>query len=332
MDMWSALQKSRFTFLSLCVLLIVTFLYSLSTGILPVSFSSISRTIIGQGTDAERLVLIDLRLPRMLLALLIGSGLAVSGTLLQGMSRNALADPGILGINAGAGLFVVMTLFYFRSALHQLPLLPFVAFFGAILVAWTIYRLAGATSLQPARLLLVGVGINALCGALLIIFQLKMDPRDFQQATVWLTGSIWQADWSSVFMLTPWIVLFIPLAFMQSRSLNLLQLSGSLPQTLGLQVERTRKRILFVAAALAGACVAAGGGISFIGLLAPHIARRLVGPNHYSLIPVAALVGSLLVLLADLIGKNLLAPADIPVGIVIAVLGAPYFIVLLFRK
>lgn len=331
MDVWHAVKQARLTLVCLCSLLILTFVYSLSTGILPVSFGAIGRTLIGQGTEAERLILIDLRLPRMLLALLIGAGLAVSGTLLQGMSRNSLADPGILGINAGAGLSVVLMLFFFRSATHQLPVLPFVAFFGATLVAWTIYRLAGK-AVQPGRLLLVGVGINALCGALLIIFQLKMDPRDFQQATVWLTGSIWQADWSSVLTLAPWIICLVPLAFLHSRSLNLLQLSGSLPQTLGLRVEQTRKRILLIAAALAGSCVAAGGGISFIGLLAPHIARRLIGPNHYSLIPVAALLGSLLVLLADLIGKNLLAPADIPVGIVIAILGAPYFIVLLFRK
>ena len=174
--------------------------------------------------------------------------------------------------------------------------------------------------------------INALCGALLLILQLKMDPKDFQQAAIWLTGSIWGIQWPYVWALLPWILVLMPVAFIKARTMNILQFKQEFPVALGLRVESERRLLLCLSAALAGACVAAGGGIAFIGLLAPHLARRLCGPNYFSNLPLAALIGAALVLIADMIGKNLLAPADIPVGIVISVIGAPYLIFMLLTR
>ncbi|MFE8700097.1 FecCD family ABC transporter permease [Cytobacillus sp. FJAT-54145] len=312
------------------------FIVSLSTGAMPITFSDMLSTFMGYGTPHQELVLYQLRLPRMMIALLIGAGLALSGAILQGLSRNSLADPGILGINAGAGLAVVISIFLLRqipnSFLSSPFFLPIVAFIGALTIAFLIYSFSWKGGIDSGRLLLVGLGFNALCGSLLIILQLKMDPKDFQQATIWLTGSIWGTQWSYVWSLLPWILVLLPLVFIKARTMNALQLSEAVPASLGIKVESERRILLCISAALAGSCVAVGGGISFVGLLAPHLARRICGPNYFSLLPLSALIGAALLLFADLIGKNLLAPADIPVGIVISVIGAPYLIFMLLTR
>jgi iron complex transport system permease protein len=317
-------------------LILVTFVLSLSTGVMPVGMNEILAVLSGSGTPKQELVLLHLRLPRMIIALLIGAGLALSGSILQGLSRNSLADPGILGINAGAGLAVVLSIYLFGqsggSLLAKPFFLPVFAFAGALAIAALIYRFSWKGGIDPERLLLVGLGFNALCGALLLILQLKMDPKDFQQAAIWLTGSIWGIQWPYVWALLPWILVLMPVAFIKARTMNILQFKQEVPVALGLRVESERRLLLCLSAALAGACVAAGGGIAFIGLLAPHLARRLCGPNYFSNLPLAALIGAALVLIADMIGKNLLAPADIPVGIVISVIGAPYLIFMLLTR
>lgn len=336
MDWKEAFLQSRLWIFLLIFLIFSVFIVSLSTGVLPISLKEIFATILGNGTPQQELVLYQLRLPRMIIAMLIGAGLALSGAILQGLSRNSLADPGILGINAGAGLAVVCCIFIFgqskSSILSSTFFLPVFAFVGALLIALLIYSFSWKNGIDPGRLLLMGLGFNALCGALLIIFQLKMDPKDFQAATIWLTGSIWGAQWPYVWALLPWILILIPISFLKARSMNLLQFSEAVPHVLGLKVESERRFLLILSAALAGACVAVGGGIAFIGLLAPHLARRLCGANYFSLLPLSALIGALLLLVADMIGKNLLAPADIPVGIVISVIGAPYLIYMLLTR
>ncbi|WP_416150820.1 FecCD family ABC transporter permease [Salipaludibacillus sp. HK11] len=336
MEWKQAFHQSKFWLLSFMLLIIAVFFLSLSTGIIPISIKEIVTTFKGNGTPQQELVLYQLRLPRMVIALLIGAGIALSGAILQGLSRNSLADPGILGINAGAGLAVVFCMFLFRqsnSSLLASPFfLPVFALIGALTIAFLIYFFSWKNGIEPGRLLLMGLGFNALCGALLIILQLKMDPKDFQQATIWLTGSIWGAQWPYVWALLPWIVILTPIAFLKARTMNLLQFSETIPHGLGLKVESERRLLLCLSAALAGSCVAVGGGIAFVGLLAPHLARRLNGPNYFSLLPVSAFIGAFLLLLADMIGKNLLSPADVPVGIVISVIGAPYLIYMLLTR
>ncbi|KAF0823631.1 iron ABC transporter permease [Cytobacillus firmus] len=336
MDWKQALLQSWGWMAAFIFLILVTFVLSLSTGVMPVGMNEITAVLTGSSTPKQELVLLQLRLPRMIIALLIGAGLALSGSILQGLSRNSLADPGILGINAGAGLAVVLSIYLFGqsggSLLAKPFFLPVFAFAGALAIAALIYRFSWKGGIDPERLLLVGLGFNALCGALLLILQLKMDPKDFQHAAIWLTGSIWGIQWPYVWALLPWILVLMPVAFIKARTMNILQFKQEVPVALGLRVESERRLLLCLSAALAGACVAAGGGIAFIGLLAPHLARRLCGPNYFSNLPLSALIGAALVLIADMIGKNLLAPADIPVGIVISVIGAPYLIFMLLTR
>ncbi|KHE72740.1 iron ABC transporter permease, partial [Halobacillus sp. BBL2006] len=179
---------------------------------------------------------------------------------------------------------------------------------------------------------LVGIGINSAFSALIIIFQLKMDPKDFMRATVWLSGNISGTDWTYVLALLPWILLLIPFVIMKAGTLNSLHFGDDIAAGLGAHVEKERRTLLFIAVALAGASVSVGGGIAFIGLVVPHLARRLVGPMHGALLPITMLMGALLLLVADTIGRNLLAPSEIPVGLVVSVVGGSYFIYLLMKS
>ncbi|MBM7839012.1 iron complex transport system permease protein [Alkalihalobacillus xiaoxiensis] len=330
------LQNPKWVIPTLVIAIIVLFFISLQTGSIPIGTVDVLRTIVGNGTDQHQLVLFEFRLPRMVIALLIGAALAVSGAILQSVSQNELADPGILGINTGAGLAVVIFIYFFQGSLVGLGslsifIMPFFALIGAVFAAFLIYVFAWKKGITPVRLILVGIGINAAFSALLIVIQLRMEPNDFMQATIWLTGSIWGTTWSYVWAILPWVLILIPIAFYKARTLNVMQIGTQSAVSLGVPIEKERRTLLLVAVSLAAAGVAVGGGIAFLGLVAPHIARRLVGPKHQVMIPTAALIGALLLLVADMIGRNLLAPSEIPVGIIIAILGAPYFLYLLMR-
>ncbi|WP_394239548.1 FecCD family ABC transporter permease [Niallia oryzisoli] len=336
----TAVVKKKKKFISILVLLIIMilimFFVSLSTGVITITPGEVIRTIFNNGTPKQELILFEFRLPGIVLALLIGAGLAVSGVILQAITQNELADPGILGINTGAGLAVVLFIFFFQgefatASSMSIFLMPFAALVGAIGAAVLIYVLAWKNGVNPIRLVLVGIGVNAGFGAFLTIFQLKMDPQDFRQATVWLTGDIWNANWTFVGALVPWILILIPIALSKAHVLNVLHLGDDLASGLGTSVERERQVLLLIAVALAGASVAAGGGIAFLGLVVPHIARKLMGPLHQYIIPLSTLIGALLLMVSDTIGKNVLAPSEIPVGIVVAILSAPYFIYLLIK-
>ncbi|MGG3467610.1 iron ABC transporter permease [Neobacillus pocheonensis] len=324
---------------TICILTLLTvflFIISLNLGVIRIGPLDVFKTLVGQGTARDQLVLVDFRLPRMVLSLLIGAGLAVAGAILQGVSKNDLADPGILGINTGAGFSVILFIYFFQGSMNSVStlgtfLMPLFAFVGAGIAALLIYVLAWKKGIDPVRLILVGIGVNSGFGAAIVIFQLKMNPQDFMQAAVWLSGDIWGANWKMVSVLAPLILLLLPFAIYKGHILNLLHLGDQVATGLGIRVEKERRQLLLVAVGLAGFSVAAGGGIAFLGLVAPHIAKRLIGPRHQLLLPVTALLGSFLVLLADTIGKNLLAPTQIPVGIVVAVFSAPYFIYLLMK-
>ncbi|MGD6993203.1 FecCD family ABC transporter permease [Sutcliffiella horikoshii] len=313
-----------------------TFFASLNMGYIRIAPIDVIQTLFGFGTEKDELVLFDFRLPRMVIALLIGAGLAVSGAILQAVSQNGLADPGILGINAGAGLAVVLFIYFYQGSstslgLDSIFLMPLAALLGGIFAAFLIYTIAWKKGVTPIRLILVGIGVNAAFGAALIIFQLRMDPRDFMQATIWLSGSIWGTNWKFVLAVLPWIFILIPYTIYKARYLNILNLGDQIATGLGAAVERERRLLLVLSVALAGSCVAVGGGIAFLGLVAPHLARRIVGPKHQAMLPTSALMGALLLLIADTIGRNLLAPSEIPVGIVVSAIGAPYFIYLLMK-
>ncbi|GGH84260.1 iron complex transport system permease protein [Pullulanibacillus pueri] len=318
-------------------LLIIAFLICLNTGVAKLTVTEAIRTLAGMGSDKDNLILFEFRLPRMVIALLVGAGLAVSGAVLQAITKNEMADPGILGINAGAGLAVILFIFFAHSSLTDIGtlsvyLMPVFALLGAILAATLIYIFAWKRGITPVRLVLVGIGVNAAFNAIIIIFQVKMNPEDFMQATIWLSGSIWGADWRFVLGILPWIILLIPVVLIKYRSLNVMNMGDKIATGLGVKVEKERMILLLLSVALAGACVAVAGNIAFLGLAVPHLARKLVGAEHQVTIPTAALLGALVLLLADMVSKNLMAPSEIPVGLVVSVIAAPYFIYLLMRS
>ncbi len=322
----------------LFIVIAATFLFGLNSGYLRLSPADVFSVLTGGGNPQQRMILIHFRLPRMAVALLIGAGMAVSGAILQSITQNDLADPGILGINAGAGLAVVLFIFIFQgntAALGRLAifLMPFFALGGAAAAAAAIYLLArNRRGVTPVRLILSGVGINAGFSALITILQVQMNPQDFIQATIWLSGSIWGTDWPYVAAVAPWMFFFIPMAFFKAKTLSALELGDTAATGLGIPVARERGLFLLIAVALAGAAVSVGGGIAFLGLIVPHLVRRLAGRTRQALIPLSALMGAGLLLIADTVARTLWAPAEIPVGLVVSAIGAPYFLFLLFRE
>lgn len=316
------------------ILIISAFIVSMNTGYIRLSPLDVVRTLFGMGTEKQSLILFQFRLPRIVISVLIGAGLAVSGCILQGISRNALADPGILGINAGAGLMVMLYIsFYPATSTGSIFLLPVLALIGAGFTAALIYVLSYKRNegISPTRLILTGIGVAAGISAAMIVLTLKLDPNKYQFVATWLAGSIWGSNWKFVLALLPWIIILLPYVFYKARVMNVLNLGDNTATGLGAPVEKERLVLLAAAVGLAGSSVAVSGGIGFVGLIGPHLARRLVGPKHQLLLPTSALIGSLLVIVADTIGRWILQPSEIPAGIVVAIIGAPYFLYLLTK-
>ena len=316
-------------------MIIIAFIFSMNTGYIRLSPLDVLRTLLGHGTAKQELILFEFRLPRIMISVLIGMGLAVAGCIFQGISRNPLADPGVLGINAGAGLAVTLFIsFYPATANAPVFLMPLLALLGSGITATIIYVLSYKKhyGLLPIRMVLVGIALAAGINAAMIVLQLRLRPEDYQMLQIWLVGSIWGTSWKYVLALLPWIILLLPYVFLKARVLNVLNLGDQTAVGLGTPLERSRLGLLAAAVGLTGSCVAVGGGISFVGLIAPHLARRLVGPKHEYLLPASALTGGLLVIVSDTLGRWLLQPAEVPTGIVVAVIGAPYFLYLLTKS
>ncbi len=318
---------------ALLLILALLFLASIGYGDHPVTIGELVAVVSRPASTNPQveMIVFDLRLPRVLLALLVGVGLAAAGAIAQAVMRNPLAEPGILGINAGAALAAVIMI----VALHDAPihLLPWAGFGGASAMAAAIYVLSwrngGTTSL---RIILIGIGLSALAGAATTFLTVFGEIRDVQRAMIWLAGSVYHANWTGVQVLALWLVAPLALALLSSRELDLIRFGDNAAQSLGQRVNLIRALMILLCTLLSGATVAAAGLIGFVGLVAPHMARRLVGPAHARLIPVSALIGASLVMAADLVGRTVLAPAQLPAGIVTALIGAPFFAYLLWGR
>ncbi|MBO9597241.1 MAG: iron ABC transporter permease [Cohnella sp.] len=327
--------RPGFVLAAVLLLIVATIVTSMSIGSASLSFDRLLPTLFGHGTHKEDLVLFSIRLPRIVVTLMSGMALALSGAILQSIARNDLADPGVIGINAGAG--VAISVFFLYVPLEPKSfayVLPVVAFAGALATAALIYLFSYSKEegLQPVKLVLVGVGFAlALSGAQVVLIS-STDYRKVDFIAKWLAGNIWGADWPYVWALLPWLVLLVPYVLLKSSALNLLALNESIAVGSGVSVKRDRILLLVAAVALAAAAVSVTGGIAFIGLMAPHIAKRIMGPRHQHFIPVSILMGGWLLLLADTIGRNLVEPAGIPSGIMVALIGGPYFLYLLLRR
>ncbi|NHN32917.1 FecCD family ABC transporter permease [Paenibacillus agricola] len=304
---------------------------STGSGEMQISPIDVVRSLFGIGAEDHTMVIQKLRLPRIIVALLAGVSLAASGAILQGMIRNPMASPDILGVTGGAAVAAVAFLNYFAGTV-SIRWLPVSAMLGAAIVASILYLLAWKKGITPFRLVLVGVGISSLMSAMttmMLIFSPKNDPG---QAYTWLTGSVYGTNWENVWTILPWSVLLIPLAFLGARHINIQQLGDEIAASSGSSVEFNRLLLLLLSVALAGSAVSVGGGIGFVGLLAPHMARKLVGSSFGSVLPVAALLGAIVVVAADLVGRTFFLPLDIPAGVFTAAVGAPFFIYLLYTR
>ncbi|MFY0518723.1 FecCD family ABC transporter permease [Lysinibacillus sphaericus] len=317
------------------LLTLVIFVMGISLGAASVSIDRIIPILLGDGSFKESFVLFSVRLPRMFVLAAAGMALALAGAVLQGVTRNDLADPGIIGINAGAG--VGITLFYL-FAKGDLPnfayVLPVVGFMSALITALCIYFFSYKrnTGVQPVQLILVGVGVaSALSGFMMILIS-SAERSDVQFIAQWLAGSVWGTDWPFFWALVPWLVLCIPFIFYKANVLNVLAMTEQTATGLGMNIGRERLQLLIVSVALAAAAVSVTGGIAFIGLMAPHIAKQLVGPRYQFFLPLTLCIGASLLMLADTIGRVAISTATVPAGIVVACIGAPYFLYLLRKN
>ena len=288
------------------------------------------RTLAGSAPDAlTHDAVIDHRLPRMLVAGLAGAALAVSGLMVQGVVRNPLAAPDLVGIAPGASVGALVVLI----ALPELPngLLPVAAFVGAWVSFSIVYALSWSQGISPTRLALVGIGASAAAGAITNLIIIK-NPMQLTTALTWLSGSTYARGWNQLAQMLPWMLVLLPLAWLTARWLDLFALGEDVPRSLGMALERSRLAMLAIAVALAAAAVAVVGAIGFVGLLAPHASRMLVAGRHRLLIPFTAMIGGSLLIAADTVGRTLMAPDEIPSGLIAAALGTPYFLWLLWRS
>ncbi|WP_339318355.1 iron ABC transporter permease [Paenibacillus sp. FSL R10-2734] len=343
MDKWMTLrgrnhsfQISRRTLIMILLLLaanVVTMIICVGLGSTFISPIAVIRTLFGMGDPSDAMIIFSLRMPRVVVAVMVGAALAISGALLQGIVRNPLTSPDIIGISGGASLGTVIFILYFSHvSIRFMPISSIAGAFGAALL---IYLFAYRRGITPLRLVLIGIGMSTAITAVtyMLILSSSFTPTAVAvKAFTFMTGSIYGVSWDrDVLTMLPWMVILIPAALIYARHLNVQELGDEVATSVGSSVQVKRTILLLISVALAGVAVAIGGAINFIGLMAPHIARKLVGPAYGGVIPVSALIGSLVLLLSDLVARIAFIPLDIPAGVFTAAIGAPFFIYLLYR-
>jgi iron complex transport system permease protein len=290
-------------------------------------------------SERDRLILWSIRLPRIAMAMLVGGMLAAAGAIMQGLFRNPLADPSLVGVSSGAGLAAAATIVIgdrYRSAIAgQMPIeaLPLAAFVGALIATYALFRLAtrdGRTSI--AIFLLGGIAIAALANAGIGLLVFTADDQQLRDVTFWLLGSLAGATWAKAAVIAPALVIVICIIGFVARGLDLLVLGEAEAFHAGISVQRLKIVSILVVAAATGAAVSVSGIIGFIGIVVPHLLRLVVGPGHRLLLPGSILLGAALLVIADTAARTVVAPAEIPIGIITAAVGAPFFLVMLLRQ
>ena len=301
---------------------------SLTLGSVDISFSTIVHTLLGNVQTTDEMVIWNIRFPRNIVGALVGANLAVSGAILQAVMKNPLADPGIVGVSSGAGLAGVIMLIFMPEA--SILLTP-VAFVGAMLSAAAVYALAWKNGIRPTRIILAGVAVSAFLGsgisALLVFYSDKV-----QGALLWMVGGLSARSWPQVETLFPYTILGLVLALAGCKALTILSLGDETARGLGVPVERVRFSMTAVAALLAAGAVSVAGLIGFVGLVVPHIVRLIIGTDYKYVIPGSAILGAGVLVFCDTLGRVAFSPIEIPAGIIMAFLGAPFFLYLLRRS
>ncbi|MFC5630700.1 MULTISPECIES: FecCD family ABC transporter permease [Streptococcus] len=317
------------------LLILVTLFFallSLSLGSSHLSLVTVIKTLLGQTDAKTRLIILNIRLPRILAALIAGASLAISGLLLQTLTRNPLADSGILGINAGAGLIIALAISIFKTIAPQfIALLPLMAMLGALATVMIVYFISRKPNhdIDPIRLIITGVGLSIMLSGLMVSIIGNIDRFKVDYIINWLSGQISGDNWKTLALLSPFLILLLGLSYSRSRSLNIMTLNEQTATTLGLNLQKERLITLLLSTALASLSVIIVGNITFIGLISGHISRRFVGGNHLILFPITFLMGMIILLIADTIGRVFLVGTGIPTGLVVSLIGAPYFLYLM---
>lgn len=331
----------------LSVLLLGAILFSIGTGamhISPLELVGIIANKLGlispySYNEQQELVFWIIRLPRICLGILIGAGLGIAGASLQGLFRNSLADPGLIGISSGASLFAV--LFIVLNTTYLKPLgallgsyaLSIVAFFGAGFATFLIYRLSkSGGQTRVATMLLLGVAINAFSGGIMGLMTYLANDEQLRNLTFWNLGSLGGASWDTVVTLAPFVICTLFFSPRLAKSLNLIALGESQAAHLGVNLKSVKRQVILLATLAVGASVAVAGIIGFVGLIVPHIIRRAFGPDHYLVLPGSALGGAALLTFADTLSRTVVAPTELPIGVLTALMGTPIFVYMLLKE
>ncbi|WFU46708.1 FecCD family ABC transporter permease [Sinorhizobium terangae] len=344
---WRAGNRSGLARLLIVVLAVVaaaTFATSIMTGAADASLSNVVHWLAGtEGADQalsvrDRIIILDIRLPRAVLGLLVGAALAVSGVVMQGLFRNPLADPGLVGVSSGASLGAVLlivlgsSLFGPLYALIGFYALPVAAFFGGLATTLLLYRIAtrgGQTSV--ATMLLAGIALGALTGAVTGVLVFIADDKQLRDLTFWGLGSLAGANWTKILAAGPIILMSLAVVPFLARGLNAITLGEAAAFHMGVPVQRLKNVAILSVAAATGASVAVSGGIGFVGIVVPHLLRLVIGPDHRYLLPASALLGGTMLIFADMLARTIVSPGELPIGIITAFVGAPFFLWVLLR-
>lgn len=328
-------SKRGISILILMVVLIVLLgIISINSGKMNLSPVEVFNVLLGKGTDKQNLIVFEFRLPRIILAVLVGFGMGASGCIMQSLLRNDMASPGTLGISSGSGLFVLLFVVIFSTqGVSSAIALPLLSFVGGITAAGLIFLLSyrRGRDISPTGLILTGVALSSGYGALTTLLTLKLDQNQMDFIQRWSAGSLWGDDWRYLSILAPWTLILCAYVFYKARILNTLHLGNQTATGLGVAVKPEFLGLSVASVALSSGSVALGGNFFFVGMISPHMARKLVGPNHKLLLPASCLSGALIVLLADTITRTISLGSDVPTGIVITVLSTPYFLYLLAK-
>lgn len=324
----NSMLKTSVVWAALIVGIIVMFFLAVIIGSSRIPLKEVLDVFQGEASTNTSVIVMNLRIPRALLALIVGACLSVSGVLLQAVMRNPLADPGTIGVSAGASTAVITILLIFPTMTYAVPLFAFV---GAAFACFLIYIMAWNDGVDPVRIILSGVAVNAVLGGYNAFLQLQ-NSDNLQGVLAFLNGSLARGLWQDVQIMGIYAVIGMFLAFLCIKNANALQLGDEMAKNLGIKVNASRICLSAVSAFLAAATVAQVGMIGFVGLVAPHIARMLVGSDYKVLLPTTLMTGSLMVLVADTVGRSIWPGTEIPVGVMMSVFGGPFFLYMLRKR
>ncbi len=333
--MKSLTNKQRFGILIpilVATMLVLSYL-SMNIGYIPISVERIFQTLIGNGSEEENIVLWTLRLPKTAVSVVVGMCLAVAGAVMQGVTRNALATPSMIGINSGASLATLIVIYLSDKGLGMIMPLPVASVLGGLATFTIVYGLALRFDLSPVKLILNGIAINSCIGAISLVLSMGLSSDAYTWRSLIMAGSLSYATWDMIAIALAVTLPLLAFVLYKAFHLNILNLNEEMGIGLGLDLKKERRNLLYVTVILSSVAAYIAGGIGFIGMVAPHIAKRIVGSNYKLFLPLSVFIGMNIVLLADVVSRILANnDASIPIGTLISILGAPYLLYLLFAE